>query len=412
MTEARWLCRGQAAPWIGVALVLLILSARKPDSFLNPQLWAEDGSVFFAQQVEHGARAHLQPYAGYFNEVPRIVASIAALLPHRHAPAVYNLAALLALLSLILKLYSPRLDLPCPLPFALAVALVPHPGGEVFVCLANVQWVLALFLLAVVLQEGATTRAQALGDSIAVLLAGLTGPFVVFALPLLGWKIWRHRSRLDLPASSIALGTALAQLWALLHSSIEAPPPTPPTPGVWLRLLGHRLVGTLFLGPQLTYRWNPLVLSIAGLLVLGGILWALRRSPETLERAGLSLVFAGALTVGVLAKFAAAPSLLLPWANGARYFFIPAAVVAWCLLLVTARAPGAAPRLLAAAALLAMLASSLLAGFRSPPLADRRWAEQAERIGSSEAEVRIPINPEGWGVLIHQTKSIRKSRAD
>jgi len=402
MTEARWLCRGQLAPWIGVALVLLILSARKPDSFLNPQFWAEDGSIFFTQQVELGARAHLQSYAGYFNEVPRIVASIAALLPHRHAPAIYNAAALLVFLAFVLKLYSPRLDLPCPLLFALAVALVPHPGGEVFVCLANVQWVFALFLLAVVLQKGAATRAQAAGDSLAILLAGLTGPFVIFALPLLGWKIWRRRSRLDLPAFSIALLTALAQLWALLHSSIEAPAPIPASTGVWTRLFGHRIVGTLFLGPQVTYRWNPLVLSIAGLLALGGILWALRRSPETLERAGLSLMFAGALTAGALAKFAAAPSLLLPWANGARYFFIPAVVVAWCLLLVAARAPGV-PRLLASAALLAMLISSLLSGFRSPPLEDLRWAEHAGDIGESEAEVWIPINPEGWRVHIHPT---------
>lgn len=141
---------------------------------------------------------------------------------------------------------------------------------------------------------------------------------------------------------------------------------------------------------------------IAGLLVLGGILWALRRSPETLERAGLSLVFAGALTAGVLAKFAAAPSLLLPWGNGARYFFIPAVVVAWCLLLVIATARGT-PRLLAFAALAALLSASLLSAFWSPPLEDLRWEEQAERIGGSEPEIWIPINPEGWGVLIHQT---------
>lgn len=407
MPEARWICTGRLAPWIGVALALLILAARKPDAFANPQFWAEDGSIFFSQQVQLGARAHLQPYAGYFNEVPRIVASLAALLPHRRAPAVYNTAALLLLLALILKLYSPRLGLACPLPFALAVVLVPHPGGEVFVCLANVQWVLALFLLVLVLQKSPATAGEAAGDAAVAFFAGLTGPFILFALPLLGWKLWRsfrsplRGSRLDLPLAGVALGTAAAQLWALLCSPMEPLPPMPPEPDVWTRLLGHRLVGILFLGPQITYLLSPLFLAAAGLVVLGGLLWALRRSPGALEQAGLSLAFAAAVLAGVLVRFAPSPSLLLPWANGARYFFIPAVVVAWCLLLVLTTARGL-PRWLASAALLAILMSSLLSGFQSPPWADQRWEEHAQRIGGPEADLWIPINPPGWMIHISQ----------
>ena len=410
MPEARWLCTGRLAPWIGVALVLLILFARKPDSFVSPQLWAEDGAIFFAQQVEHGARAHLRPYAGYFNETPRIVASLAALLPHRFAPVVYNAAAVLVLLALVLKLYSRRRGLHCPLPFALAVALVPHPGGEIFACLANVQWILALLLLAVVLQKSAATGAEAAGDALLVLCAGLTGPFVFFALPLLAWKLFRLfrlqdiRSRYDLAALGVAAGTAAVQLWALLHSSIEAPPVTPAEPGIWVRLLGHRLFGTLFVGPQVTYRLSPIFMAVAGLLVLGGILWALRRSPEAFERAVLSLLFAAAVVAGAFAKYADAPGLLLPWANGSRYFFIPAVVVAWCLLLVLGTARDV-PRLLAATALAALLASSVLSLFQSPPLEELWWEEQAERIGGPEPEVWIPINPRGWMLHISQHRN-------
>lgn len=408
--EARWLCTGRIAPWIGVALALLILFVRKPDSLTNPQLWAEDGNIFFAQQIEHGAGAHLRPYAGTFNEVPRIVASIAALLPHRFAPAVYNAAALLVLCALILKLYSPRLGLAsersCPLPFALAVVLVPHPGGEVFACLANVQWILALLLLAVVLQKSAATAAQAAGDAFIVLIAGLTGPFVFFALPLLAWKLWRQlRSgrgwRLDLAVFGVAAATAAVQLWAMLHSSIEAPPPVPAAPDIWIRLVGHRLFGTLLVGPQVTYRLSPVLVACAGLLVLGGILWVLRRSPEAFERAALSLLFAAAVVAGAFIKYAAAPSMLLAWGNAARYFFIPAVVLAWCLLLVLATRRGA-PRLLASAALAALLSASVLSAFRSPPLDDLWWEEQAERIGGPEPEVWIPINPQGWMVHISQ----------
>jgi hypothetical protein len=409
MPEARWLSTGRLAPWIGAALVLLILFARKPDSFVNPQFWAEDGGIFFTQQAEHGARAHLRPYAGTFNEVPRIVASLAALLPPRHAPALYNAAAFLVLLALILKLYSPRLGLASgrlgPLPFALAVVLVPHPRGEVFACLANVQWILALLLLLLALQKSAATVREAAGDSLLVLVAGLTGPFILFAFPLFAWKSWRHRSRLDLPAFGVAAGTAAVQLWALLHSPLGAPHPHPAAPGVWVRLLGHRLFGTLLVGPQITYRLSPFVLAIAGFLVLGGLLWVLRRSPEAFEKAGLSLLFAAAVVAGTFAKHAGAPGLLVPWANGSRYFFIPAVVLAWCLLLVLATARGV-PWLLASAALAAVFTSTVLTGFQSPPLQDRRWEEQVARIGGSEADVWIPINPPGWKVHVSRRRNL------
>lgn len=393
--------RRALAPWLGAVLVLLILFVRKPDAFQNPQFWAEDGSIFFTQEVLLGARAHLETYAGYFNALPRLVASAADLLPYRFAPAAYNGAAVLVLLSLVLKLYSPRLGLPCPLTFALAVALVPHLSGEVFVSLANVQWVLALLLLTVVIQRSAASRSQAVADCAIVLLAGLTGPFIFFALPLLAWKLWRHRSRWDVPVLAVAAGTAAVQLWALAGSQIDEPGPIQSIPGSWGRLLGPKLVGTLFLGPEIPYTLHPFLLIAAGLLVLAGILLALRRFPEALERAGLCLFFGLAVTAAAFFKFAPAPGHLVPPEAGARYFFILYVAIVWSLLLVVSTARRL-PRALALAALLLILASSLFSGFRSPPLEDLRWEDHAGRIGGPEEEVWIPINPQGWMIHIPQ----------
>lgn len=387
-------------PWIGLLAVALLLWIRKPDAFHNPQFWAEDGFIFFSQQVQLGARAHLEPYAGYFNAVPRLLAALAGLLPYRHAPAAYNAAALIVALALVWKLYSPRLGLRWPLLFALSVALVPHPGGEVFVCLANVQWILALLLLTVLLQRSPETRAQAAGDAGIVLLTGLTGPFILLALPLLMVKAWRSRSRFDLVLLAVGAATAAVQLWTLLHAPIDEPPPLAPAPGVWGRLLGVKLAGTLFLGP-VAYAFPPLVLCLAGICLLAGILWALRRSLEALERAGFCLFFAAAVIAATLVKFAESPGLLIPQEAGARYFFIPAVAVAWCLLLVVSSTRGA-PRAAALIALLAILGSSLISGFRSPPLEDLRWEEQAARIGGPEKELWIPINPPPWMIHISQ----------
>ena len=396
-TSLPWIGR----PWVGLLAVALLLWVRKPDAFHNPQFWAEDGFIFFGQQVQLGVRAHLEPYAGYFNAVPRLVASLAGLLPDRHAPAAYNAAALLVTLALVWKLYSPRLGLRWPLLFALAVALVPHPGGEVFVCLANVQWILALLLLAVLLQRSPETPAQATRDAGIVLLTGLTGPFVLLALPLLMVKAWRSRSRLDLMILMVGAVAAALQLWPLLHAPIDEPPPLAPAPGVWGRLVGRKLVGGLFLGPRLSSLVDPIVLCCAGLALLLGIVWTLRRSPEALERAGFCLFFAAAVVAATFAKFAESPGLLVPSEAGARYFFIPAVAVAWSLLLVVSSTRGW-QRSAASAALLAILMSSLLSGFRSPPFEDFHWEEQAARIGGPEKELWIPINPRPWLIHISQ----------
>src|SRR3954469_13020568 len=77
--ERRQLARAIVRPalrWT-VAACGGILFARRPDMVLNPQFWAEDGPVFFAQARIHGIAALVEPYAGYFHTVLRLVAWIA-----------------------------------------------------------------------------------------------------------------------------------------------------------------------------------------------------------------------------------------------------------------------------------------------------------------------------------------------
>ena len=56
---------GQGATLPVLGLTALILFLRRRNAFLNPQLWAEDGKVFFLEQWERGSQALITPYAGY-----------------------------------------------------------------------------------------------------------------------------------------------------------------------------------------------------------------------------------------------------------------------------------------------------------------------------------------------------------
>src|SRR4029077_15906641 len=81
---------------------LLVLFARRPETFLNPQLWAEDGPIFFVQADEFGARALTFPWAGYHNFLLRLIAAVSSPLNARLVPAAYVGMSLLVLLAIVL----------------------------------------------------------------------------------------------------------------------------------------------------------------------------------------------------------------------------------------------------------------------------------------------------------------------
>ena len=76
-------------------LVATLLFIKRPDTFLNPQFWAEDAVIFFKQAFEQGAWAFTNTYNGYYHTLPRLVALVGGCVPVLHRPAIYNYSACL-----------------------------------------------------------------------------------------------------------------------------------------------------------------------------------------------------------------------------------------------------------------------------------------------------------------------------
>src|SRR3546814_18564665 len=75
-----------------VAVVIL----RRPDVVLNPQFWAEDGKICFANVHNLGAwQSLLLPQNGYLQTLSSLVAGIAPLVPMHWPPLLFNLAYLM-----------------------------------------------------------------------------------------------------------------------------------------------------------------------------------------------------------------------------------------------------------------------------------------------------------------------------
>jgi uncharacterized membrane protein len=74
--------------------IFVLLVLRRPDSLLNPQFWAEDGSVYFSQALVSGPASIFLPYNSCLWVLPRIVALAVTLLSVLRAPFAFNLIAL------------------------------------------------------------------------------------------------------------------------------------------------------------------------------------------------------------------------------------------------------------------------------------------------------------------------------
>lgn len=173
------------------ALTLLLAGvffARDPRCLLNPQFWAEDGSLFFLQAYEQGFwRPLLIPTAGYMNTFPRLVAALALPFPLLATPLIYNLAAFAVQVLTIPYLLSDRLrhclpDRRLRVSAALLYVVVPNSYAT-YVHLTNSQWNLAFVVVLLLLAAPPASRWGRVGETVLLAVFAVTGPLGIIILP-------------------------------------------------------------------------------------------------------------------------------------------------------------------------------------------------------------------------------------
>ncbi len=384
-----------------VVVAAVVLFIRKTDSFLNPQFWAEDGTIFFLQQYENGASVIFQPYAGYLHLVPRLVALFAdTFFPYSEAPLIYNFSSLLLTLFVVANVFSPRFKVkPKPL-VALAIVLVPLYSNEVFLNITNIQWILSFLLIILLLKQKpdssyGNVAGQFIYDLLLLAFCGLTGPFSIFFMPFFIWRGYRDRDLYSTSLLLTALTTALVQMLFIISASGQTESSQASlTLELCSLILGIKVFGTLFLGKVAAYQVNHYILSVLYLsLVL--LLAKVSASDDQLIRLclGLHLV----MIMAVFYRLGGDLAVLVPEGNGARYFYIPHVLLTWCLIALLNRS-AAWEKILVGVALTLVLISALTSSFRSPALIDYDWRSYSSMIGKED--VAIPINPQGWKIPV------------
>jgi hypothetical protein len=368
---------------VAVLCAILVLPARAPDAFTNPQMWAEDATIFWFQQYQYGWAVAFTPYAGYLHFAPRFTAGLAAFFDPAYAPAIYVWASTFFVAWSAATAATVTLKPIVKFLFAATLTLPPHPTGEIFGNIANAQWLMAPTLALVLATDPPTSRFWRLNQSAFVLASGLSGPFSIFLLPL---SVWRVARNIDV-TSVLATVSGLIQLATLAVSLSQMfPQPGESDP---LHLIVTMLGRCVHMSP-----WA----AAASLAVLFA---SLSISEGRWVRLWL-LYLGGAILISAAFKFRQDGYAFDFPEDGPRYFYIPQLVIVWCAIFLCLS--GTAGIVVGTAALATLALSYPHEFFKRPQLPDEHWAEHVKNIG--KMLVVIPVNPPGWSVTVPEPEGI------
>lgn len=391
-----------------IVIIILILIVRKSDSLSNPQLWAEDGGVFFTQQYEYGAASTFIPFAGYLHIVPRLIAILAdSFFSYADVPAVYNYTCLLITIIVIAHCFSPRLQLPFKPLLALSIVLVPQALNEVFLNITNLQWILCILLVLALLKDAPNKKygnytLQVISDFVIIIFAGLTGPLLIIIFPFFAWKLFHIKKTYGYTLLMTAFCIVLIQLFYIVPSTEIVQECSMFNLDIYISIFGRKLFGGLFFGRSMM-KSNALLISSSALAFFTILLYlSYKKSPKDMQILkivfmilSISVVILGA----VIARYNFSP-FVMTISSGCRYFYVPHVMVAWSLILCINQ-HGIWKNVFVISLLLLIPCSSISIGIRTKMI-DYNWKYHSSLIGT-KAIVSIPINP-GWSIILHSKK--------
>ena len=190
-------------------------------------MWAEDGTIFFAQDFERGATSLFDGYGGQLLLAHRSIALGASIFPLAWRPAIYVISAFAVTLACCSLVLSSRWCAPVSFPVRVVClfALVSMPGtDEIMFTLTNIHWWLAVGVVILGLLDDPRSRLGRVAEAAFVIVVALTGFSALYGLPVLLFRWLRSRTG-HARALLIAAGTGLfVQLGVLASSSRTSEP--------------------------------------------------------------------------------------------------------------------------------------------------------------------------------------------
>lgn len=376
--------RVETALLVSVGAILAL--ARLPGlRYIENTLWAEDGSLFFAEAAALGVKSFLSSYAGYLTLYPRLVSLVSLQISITWTPYLYFCGWLLAC-SVLIHVIVKRAQgfgagaLACA---GILAAIILQPNyGDVFYNITNAQWLLASAMCIWAL--GAPDDEKVRWWEIAgFAICALTGPILVFLIPAMVLRAVLVRDMRCRASVYVVLFTCAAiQLYFVYHSNRIQSIPLDRNLGHWLEAartflaFGVDQQAHILAGCAVAF-WLLLVVAFLGVA---------RRPGDRFQ--ALALFGTGLLIflAGLLAK-RDNPLVLNPLFDGSRYYF-----PAYSLIFFSACAATREARYLRGAVfvLLVVIAGGTFKKVGNPDLHWHAYATFATRMSG----ISIPVNPQ------------------
>lgn len=380
---------------VAFAIVFIAFAMRRPDIITNPQFWAEDGKVWYAQAYNLGVlNSILLPQDGYYQTISKLVAGISLNFSIASAPLVFNIAGLLIRSSLVIFILSRRmscLDMATRCIVATFIVLMPHLQ-EVHANITNTHWYLATYLFFVLISDKSESILWRCHDYIVLVLSGLSGPFAIFLAPVILFRVLSS-VKIDMSGAwikqffkSITLYewcfalVCTVQLIAILMTQSSAR--SPAELGASIQTFSNIASSKIFIGFILSEHdakilWSYELLNLVATTV--GIAFLVYCFVKSDWRVKGMIVFPVLMLAAALAK--PMISLTQPqWPQiqlgaGQRYFVITS--IFWVLILSSAfRSFGRKVHIVYLIAFLSVALPSFYKNFNIGPFPDNRWDKQ------------------------------------
>jgi len=397
------------------AVSTLGLFLRAPDALLNPQFIAEDGVVFFANQLGHSLPPLFGPVQGYWVFLDRLIAWFASAFPLVLIPFVYNLSATLLAAASITYFCCRARDVFHPVASLAVLLLVPMISGIMLDNITHLQWFSQLALAsASLLPRPLAARNSGIARIVEMAflaIVAFTGPFAILCslvylflqtvhmaaalarLTRIRESLREYLRSLDIPALVVTL-VAGAILLTLAGGQNKIPlfPLHKIPEGFFLVVLGiglqvHTMGPVLF--PQIAFAWFQVALF--GIVVLAPMSARARTGCLALLLYGWLVLLAGCAKA--LALGGTAPN----FNYDDKYFFALAIIewlVLWRIVSSLLRGTPTVPTLMTVSAM-GSVAIAYPYWHTRPALPDTNWAQYAKRIEVGET-LDVPIYPPPW----------------
>lgn len=381
-------------------VVILLLMFRRFDGFSNPQLWAEDGTVFLQQYSEMGVKSLITPYAGYLHTIPRLIVCLFGSLSVNllYVPMLYSMTCVVFMLLLAYKFLKSAgsLSLQNKVLFATVFLYVPL-GTEIFMNITNLIWFTALYMVDFLLIGYKQYESSRYKIPIAVILfvVALTGPFSLLLSPIIMLIILLERKTITLrqltPMILIMIG-GIIQLICIKTSGNGISRAVPGTPEKYhlLKLVALNVGDLAFASKGLWPEMGSGLQTMISILLFFGLLYMIGKSyvKVTLERKYIlilaPIVFLGSFVVSFWPMETIALAFGCP-----RYYFVPYVCIAWILII------GGDKTIVVKDVLIYGIYFLLHSKSMRGSLPDKEWKKQVTEYQNGQ-RTQIDINPEGW----------------